>query len=163
MPQNELLADIIRRDVGTLQMTLGDMTDSELAQRPVPGANTPLWQIGHLINADANMANGCAGRTIVELPAGFADRYKKDTAGENDPKKMGSKAELLALFDKNRNAIASWVATLSTDDMTKPAPERLRGFAPTVGHVVQVIPAHLSMHLGQIQVLRRKLGKPLLF
>jgi hypothetical protein len=99
----------------------------------------------------------------VELPAGFSERYKKDAAAENDPKKMGNKAELLALFEKNRNAIANWVATLSTDDMAKPAPEKLRGFTPTVGHVAQVIPAHFSMHLGQIQVLRRKLGKPLLF
>ncbi|HSV13696.1 MAG TPA: DinB family protein, partial [Tepidisphaeraceae bacterium] len=71
MPQNELLSDVLRRDVGFLQMTVSDMSDGELAQRPVPGANTALWQLGHLITADAHMVNACAGRTVVELPAGF--------------------------------------------------------------------------------------------
>src|SRR5258708_26645987 len=102
MPQNELIADVIRRDLGFLQMTLNDMTDAELAQRPVPSANNALWQLGHLIASDAQMINACAGRTIVELPAGFTDRYKKETAGENDPAKLGKKIDLLALFERNR-------------------------------------------------------------
>jgi len=163
MPQNELLSDVLRRDVGFLQMTVSDMSDGELAQRPVPGANTALWQLGHLITADAHMVNACAGRTVVELPAGFADRYAKSKAVENDPSKLGKKAELLALFEANRKKIADWVGTLSANDMAKPAPENLRSFLPTVGHVGLLLPGHLNMHIGQIQVLRRKLGKPVMF
>lgn len=163
MPQNELLADMLRRDVNFLQMTVSDMTDAELAQRPVPNANNALWQIGHLITADANMVNACAGRTVVELPAGFKERYAKANAGENDPSKLGNKAELLALFERNRKTIADWVTTLSPAEMAKAAPENLRSFLPTVGHVALLLPGHLNMHIGQIQVLRRKLGKPVMF
>jgi hypothetical protein len=36
-------------------------------------------------------------------------------------------------------------------------------FAPTVGHLVLMIASHIMMHVGQMQVIRRKLGKPLLF
>jgi hypothetical protein len=163
MPQNELLADVLRRDIGFLQMMIADMSDAELAQRPVPTANTGLWQLGHLVKADANMVNACAGRTVVELPAGFADRYAKSTAGENDASKLGKKAELLALFEANRKKIADWVGTLSAADLAKPAPENMRSIIPTVGHVVHLLPGHLNMHVGQLQVLRRKLGKPVMF
>jgi len=34
---------------------------------------------------------------------------------------------------------------------------------PTMGHLVQLLPSHFAMHVGQMQVIRRKLGKPLLF
>jgi hypothetical protein len=39
----------------------------------------------------------------------------------------------------------------------------MKKMCPTVGHVVHLFPTHAAMHIGQIQVLRRKLGKPILF
>jgi hypothetical protein len=41
--------------------------------------------------------------------------------------------------------------------------ELLVSVLPTVGHVMMPLPVHVGMHLGQIQVLRRKLGKPVIF
>ena len=52
---------------------------------------------------------------------------------------------------------------IQDSDEPGPAPEMMRRIAPTVGHVVLLSPAHVAMHMGQMQVLRRKLGKPLLF
>jgi uncharacterized damage-inducible protein DinB len=109
------------------------------------------------------MINACAGTTVIELPAGFAERYTKETASINDPAKLGKKDDLLALFDKTREKTCTWAAALSADDLAKPAPEKMRQMVPTVGHVLLLLPAHAGMHVGQIQVLRRKLGKPLLF
>jgi uncharacterized damage-inducible protein DinB len=48
-------------------------------------------------------------------------------------------------------------------DLNKPGPERMARMAPTVGHVLGLLGNHYMMHMGQIQVLRRKLGKPVLF
>ena len=163
MPQNDLLVDVLRRDLGFLKMTIQDMSDADLLQRPVPNANNGLWQIGQLVAAEAHMINECVGRSVIELPAGFAERYKRDTASVDDPAKLGNKADLLALFDKVREKTCQWVAMLSSSDMAKPAPEKMRNFAPTVGHIIQMLPTHVAMHVGQIQVLRRKLGKPILF
>jgi hypothetical protein len=163
MPQNELLVDVLHRDLGMLQMTIADMTDAELVQRPVPAANNALWQLGHLIAAEAQMVNACAGKSVIDLPAGFADKYKKETAKVNDAAKLGTKAELLAQFGKVREKTCGWVGTLSPADLAKPSPENMRQFFPTVGHLVNLFPMHDAMHLGQIQVLRRKLGKPVLF
>jgi hypothetical protein len=163
MPQNELLVDVLRRNIGLVKMTLGDMTDADLAQRPAPAANNGLWQIGHLIAAEARLVNGCAGRTVIELPAGFADKFKRETVSVNEPEKLGSKADLLALFEKVRNTTADWVGTLTAADLAKPAPEPIRERVPTVGHVAHMLTGHVCMHMGQVQALRRKLGKPVLF
>jgi hypothetical protein len=160
---NELLVEVLAGNLGMLKNTLQDMTDAELIQRPVPAANNMLWQLGHLINAETMMVNGSAGTTIIELPAGFAERYDKKAAGENDPAKLGSKEDLLNLFSKVRGKTCAWVATLTPADLAKPGPERMRSMCPTVGHLVLLLPAHVAMHLGQLQVLRRKLGKPILF
>ena len=60
------------------KMHLADLSDADLMQRPVAGANHANWQIGHLIVAETGMCTK-AGATMAELPAGFADRYKKDS------------------------------------------------------------------------------------
>ena len=163
MPLNELLVDVLRKDLGLFQMTVADMTDADLLQRPVPGSNNALWQLGHLIKAEANMVNEAAGKTVVDLPVGFGDRFKRDTANVDDVAKLGTKADLTALLVKVRDQTCAWVATLTPADLAKPAPESLRRMVPTVGHLAHLFPVHLAMHVGQIQVLRRKLGKPVLF
>jgi hypothetical protein len=163
MPQNELLLTALQGDLAFLQNNLADMSDADLVQRPVPKANTGLWQLGHLIVTEAHMVNQCAGKTVIELPAGFADRYKRETASVDDPAKLGTKAELLALLQKVRGQTCQWLAALSAADMSKPAPESMRKMFPTVGNLAYLLPCHSAMHLGQIQVLRRKLGKPVLF
>ena len=163
MVQNELLVEALHNDLGMLKMTLNDMTDADLLQRPVPTANNGLWQLGHLIAAEAHISNQCAGKTVVALPGGFAERYTKETASSNDPAKLGTKADLLAQFDKVRAQVCQWVGTLTPADMAKPAPESMRQWFPTVGRVVYLYSSHQAMHMGQLQVLRRKLNKPILF
>ena len=32
------------------------------------------------IASEAQTVNGCAGRTVIELPSGFAERFKRETA-----------------------------------------------------------------------------------
>ncbi len=161
--KNQLLVEALRNGNGMLKMTLADMTDADLAQRPVPNANTGLWQLGHLISSEAHILNACACKTLVELPSGFAERYKKTATGENDPAKLGTKDELLGLLDKVRESSADWYATLTPEELDAPAPENIRRIAPSIGHAAHLLAAHAAMHLGQIQVLRRKLGKPVIF
>jgi hypothetical protein len=163
MSQNDLLVDVLRRNLSMLQATVADMTDAELIQRPVPGANNGLWQIGHLIASESRLVNGGAGKIVIELPAGFADRYNTKTASINEPAQLGNKADLLALLADVREKTCQWVAGLTVADMARPAPEAMQKRLPTVGHIVTMIPAHIAMHIGQLQVLRRKLSKPILF
>jgi hypothetical protein len=69
----------------------------------------------------------------------------------------------LAQFEKVRSATVKWIRSLTEEDCNRPMPEKLHGFARTWGELAIMIPVHLAMHVGQIQVIRRKLGKPVLF
>ena len=60
---------------------------------------------------------------------------------------------------------ASLAAIAATPDnaLEAPAPERVRQFLPTVAAVLAALGGHWLMHAAQFVVVRRKLGKPLLF
>jgi hypothetical protein len=163
MTYNELIADVCARNLELLKWTLADFSEADMLVRPCAGANHGLWQLGHLINSEVFMVNACRPGAGAELPAGFGDRYSPKTAGVDDPKALGTKAELLELLGKVRAATIRWIGSLNEAEMSRPGPEMMREFAPTVGHIAMLMPDHLLMHLGQLQVIRRKLGKPILF
>ncbi len=147
-----------------LKMTLADMSDADLLTRPCPSANHPLWQLGHLCVAETNLLNGFKPNCMPELPSGFADRFaNKKTNNIDDPKLLATKQQVVDLFVKTRQATIAAVQTLSESDLDKPAPEQFRKFFATIGDLVNLQTTHVMMHLGQIQVARRKLGKPVLF
>ena len=160
---SQLLADALTRDVGMLKGTLADFSEQEMFVRPAPSANHAMWQIGHMIASETNAGNLVRPGSMPELPAGFAERFGKDKSQNNNPADFPNKDEVLAQFEKTRRATAAWVQALSAQDLGKPTPEKLQGWAPTVGALAIALSGHLAMHVGQFQVIRRKLGKPLLF
>ena len=130
---------------------LGDMSDADLLTRPVTQANHIAWQLGHLISAEREMLTAL-GHQMPELPSGFVEAHGKETAQSDDPGKFASKDEYLALIEATPEA-----------DFEKPAPEPMRSYAPTVAAAWVIIGIHELMHAGQWAVVRRKLGKPVLF
>lgn len=162
MTMQQRVAGALTGNLEMLKETLSDFSDSDMLVRPTPNANHAAWQIGHMLVSEVWMINNTKPGAIPELPAGFAEKFSKETSKSDDPAAFPKKAELLALYDKTRKALAAWVLTLSDKDMDVPAPEPLRSFAPTLADLLFLTPTHLAMHLGQIQVIRRKLGKPIL-
>lgn len=145
-----------------LGMLLKDLSDADLLVRPVPGANHIAWQLGHLIVAEHGMVSGqLPGVAYPELPAGFAERHNKETAAKDTG--FGTKAEYLNLFNKVRQATIDAVAKLSDADLDKPTTGRMAEMVPTTGALLGLNADHVQMHGGQISVVRRKLGKPVLF
>jgi hypothetical protein len=163
MTITQLLADSLSSSHEMLKGTLADFSDADMLARPCPGANTAAWQLGHLIKSEASALAAMAPSAAPTLPAGFADKFTKDTAAKDDSNLFPNKAELVELFGKIRIATIAWAKGLKESDLNQPTPERMRGWAPTVGHWLAVLPAHVAMHVGQFQVVRRKLGKPVLF
>lgn len=149
-------------NLNMLKMTLADFTDDEMWVRPVPGANTAGWQIGHMIAGETMMVKAAGGK-MPELPSDFADRFDKKTAAIDKPTPAPTIAELLGLLEKTRAATVQWIRSLKPEDLDRPSPERMRDFAPTLAHFILLLTGHSTMHVGQFQVIRRKLGKPLLF
>jgi hypothetical protein len=163
MSQANVLADSIRGSVGLVQMHLGDFSEADMHVRPVASANTAAWQLGHIIGSDVWMFAGYMGSAAPKLPDGFQQTFGKESAKKDDHVGFPKKEELIKLLGEVRGAIANWVATLTDADLAKPGPKEMAAFCPTLGSLIALTPTHLAMHLGQIQVIRRKLGKPNLF
>ena len=138
---------------------LGDLSDADLLVRPVPGANTIAWQLGHLIASESMAAKHIPAAKYPELPAGFAERHDNKRAADDGPG-LASKAVYLDLFAKARAATLAAVDRMSEADLDKPTGWDL---APTLGQLLLLISNHTMMHAGQFSVVRRKLGKPVLF
>jgi hypothetical protein len=162
MSQMQLLSEHCSSNLRTLKAVLSDFSDTDMLVRPCPGANHAVWQLGHLIGSEVGMV-ASAGASMPALPPGFSDKYTNTTACNDDPAFFHPKAQLLDLLESVRAATAAWILSLTDADLAKPGPERLRSIAPTIGHFILMIFGHLTMHLGQVQVIRRKLGKPVLF
>ena len=161
MTVNDLLAGNLQGSLGMLKMHVADFSDADLLARPVPGANHANWQLGHLITSENQMMSAC-GATMPPLPAGFADRYTKETAKLDTPSTFAPKSVLLEQLEKTRAATIAFAQSLPPEKLAAPSPV-MPEFFPNIAALLAMSSSHDSMHMGQIQVLRRKLGKPLLF
>jgi hypothetical protein len=163
MTINDLLVSQLEQNLGMLQMTLADFSDADMMVRPAPGANHTTWQLGHLCRAEVNLLNLVKPGSMPELPAGFADRFDKKAATSDDPKAFATKQELLDLFAKIRQATINVAKSISAADLDTAMPEKMQRLAKNSGEMLAMQAGHVTMHIGQFQVIRRKLGKPVLF
>lgn len=143
-------------------MYLQDLSDADLLVRPVPHANHIAWQLGHLITSERGMvAEHIPGVKYPELPAGFAERHNKEAASRDTG--FGTKAEYLDLYGKVRQTTIDALGKLSDADLDKPITGQMAALVPKLGDLLLLNANHAMMHAGQFTVVRRKLGKPVLF
>jgi uncharacterized damage-inducible protein DinB len=143
---------------------LSDLSDADLLVRPVPGANHIAWQLGHVIVAEIHMVRSqLPDAAYPELPAGFAEQHGKETASQEPPKGFLTKQQYVDLFNRVREATKATVAKLSDADLDRPTSGQMAQFAPKLGDFLVLVANHTLMHAGQFSVVRRKLGKPILF
>jgi hypothetical protein len=147
-----------------LEMYLSDLSDADLLVRPVPGANTIAWQLGHLIASEQRlMRSQLPDAPYPELPAGFEQAHSKEAAASDSPKGFKGKQEYLDLFSKVRSATVAALGKLSDADLDRPTQGQMAPFAPRLGDYFILLSNHTLMHAGQFTAVRRKLGKPVLF
>lgn len=162
MPQADMIAQTLNRDLAMMKRLLEDLSDADLITRPVPGANHAIWQLGHLVLSEAHLVNAAQPGAVPPPPALFVEKFKKDNAKIDDPNFFPKKAEILEAMTNGRNATVAWVKSLSPEDFDRPITGPTARFADSIGLMLVNLPWHDAMHAGQIQVLRRKLGKPVL-
>ena len=139
---------------------LGDLTDAEMLHRPHPGCNHINWQLGHLIVSEHGLISKEFPKALPPLPAGFAEKYSMETTKVDDPKKLATKAELMAVAEKQHAAAVAALDKLSDSELDR----KLEGWAPNVGALFQAASgAHWMMHFGQWSVIRRQLGRAPMF
>lgn len=146
-----------------VNMYLEDLTDADLLIRPAENMNHIAWQLGHLIQSEHFHVTQVAPESMPALPAGFQERHTKETASSDEPGDFLSKAEYLQQMQAQRQASLKLLATLTDEELSQPAPEKVNYLGPTVGCIFAGEATHWMMHAGQWAVVRRKLGKPPLF
>ncbi|HYV37117.1 MAG TPA: DinB family protein [Gemmataceae bacterium] len=143
-------------------MYLSDLSDADLLVRPVPNANHAAWQLGHLISAESYLVKQIIpDAKYPELPKGFDEQYGKE--GSTRDTGFLAKAAYLEMFANARKATLAAVEKLTDADLDKPVTGNMAKYCPTWGAMLIMVSNHVLMHTGQITVLRRKLGKPVLF
>ena len=142
---------------------LDDLTDAEILDRPVPDANHLAWQLGHLIASERHLVEAAVPGSMPELPAGFADAHKKDTAASDNPADFLTKQEYLDLAKSIRAATLKALDNLSPPTLDKPVEGRVPPFVKRVGDCFTLIANHWALHAGQWVILRRKLCRERLF
>jgi DinB superfamily len=147
-----------------LNQFVSDLSDADLLVRPVDKANHIAWQIGHLINSEIGLVRSQLPDAVYpELPAGFAEQHSQNKAGQESTTGFGTKEQYLGLFNRVREATKATLAKLSDTDLDRPSTGQMAQFAPTLGAFLMLVVNHTMMHAGQFSVVRRKLGKPVLF
>lgn len=149
----------LESNLGMLGGILSDFTDQDMLARPVAGANHAAWQVGHLILSENGIISAAKPGVLPALPAGLAERFNSEMAKCDDAARFPKKAELLEMFGAQRAGVIAYVKGASEEELGTAMPERMRGFVPTIAAAVLFLPAHVAMHVGQIQVMRRKLNK----
>jgi hypothetical protein len=157
--------DAIRLPLDASERILGryldDLNDSDLALRPLDGINPIAWQLGHLISSEHSMLEAIKPGSSPALPDGFDAAHSREAVASGDTKGFLSKDEYLRLFQAQRAATRAVLDSINESELDNPAPERMRGFAPTVGAVLAMTGTHVLMHVGQFVIVRRQTGKPI--
>jgi DinB superfamily len=156
----------LKQNLGFVQDTLADFTDADMFVRPCPAANNTAWQLGHLALAESSVLKDISPAHAVPLPGGFVEAYKMEMNKVDDPAKfapVNTKAQILDTYARVRNGTIAWVESMSAEQLDAPAPQKYAQWAPTIGLLAVGQVGHTMMHLGQFQVIRRKIGKPVLF
>jgi hypothetical protein len=147
-----------------LNWFVSDFSDADLFVRPVPGANHAAWQIGNVIAGDPYLVKSqLPDAAYPELPPGFMEMHGAAGTTKDGPDGFLTKAEYLSLFDAVRSATIVAVDKLTDADLDRPTTGDLAKFAPTLGQLFLLVSNHTLLHVGQFSVIRRLLGKPVLF
>jgi hypothetical protein len=143
---------------------LSDLDDADLLVRPVAGANHVAWQMGHLILSEGRIVRGeLPDAAYPELPAGFAEQHGKATQAQDPPAGFATRAAYVDLFTKARQATLTALGKLGDADLDRASAGPMAQYAPKLGNIFLLVSNHALMHAGQFSVVRRKLGKPVLF
>jgi uncharacterized damage-inducible protein DinB len=164
MNTKEAIIAVLKSNQDMLNWYVSDLSDADFLVRPVSGANHIAWQMGHLTGFENGLLSDVLPHaSAMELPASFKERHSSKTASSDNPKDFFSRDEYVSLFNKVREATKSAVDKMSDADREKPSPGDMAKWAPTLNDLLLMTGVHTMMHAGQFTVIRRKLGKPILF
>lgn len=154
----------------TLEMSNGwimglaeDAKDIPMQPATANGGNHPLWCVGHLVYAEANLISVmCKGE---EHPlANWKDLFDAGSTPSENADAYPSMEELLAKAAEVRTATMEYLGTLTDADLDKPshAEGEMKEWFGTIAQCLAAITVHVGFHGGQIADARRAAGRAVL-
>lgn len=140
-----------------LHMFVNDLTPEERRYRICPGANCIDWIVGHLTLTEQRF-HAVFGAKSPALPEGFDKKFARDEVAPKQPD-YGDTSGLMKLFDEQRDITIARVSDFNADELMVPLPNPHPRFS-TLGEAAIFCAVHVTMHAGQMSMIRRMLGKP---
>jgi hypothetical protein len=155
--KTQVLLDLFNGSLHQIQGVTADIPDDRCCEMPGGVRNHVLWTLAHMC-----VANDFALQLLGKKPVAPADW--KGAAGNSsmpltDPSRYPSKAESLAMLEKQTKLITDAVTVAAESAWDEPMPEAYRAFFPTIGHgMVYFLTSHPQNHLGQLLAWKRAAG-----
>jgi uncharacterized damage-inducible protein DinB len=159
MTPNDLLASGYRMARQFVHRMVDDLTPEEFRYQPVAGANSAAWIVGHLAVVARRTAERLGVSDLPALTEEFIGRFSTTKKPADAQAELGTKEELLALFDGCVEKLIGALRTAPTSSFDGPPPAP-NPFATNNGEMLLFGTMHVMMHCGQISTIRRGLGKP---
>lgn len=128
-----------------------DVTDEEARVRR-HGLTPVIWQLGHIVTADAGYLRRVGG--VVELPAVYREIFPTGTGGDASYPPLD---EVRRYFEQVQREL---LQAAQTADLSHPVDGQSYR---TAGEVLLFTTYHRGYHIGKMTTLRALSGKPRLF
>ena len=141
--------------------SIEDMTEEELLYQPADKRNHAWWLYGHIV-LSTDLAHYMID-TPALIPGEWARLFGMGTSPSQTGESYPSKEELIAQFNRNVDAAVDSFRQLTDDHLNdSPAadlPGELRDYFGTKGKIITGYAYHCMYHHGQIETIRKMLGK----
>jgi hypothetical protein len=155
---NDILVHNLTVSQKLLQRYAADLAASEYLHRPTPKANCAAWLIGHLILTERRALNLYGVSDLPPVPDGFDKRFSRDE-GCPQASEFGDVMALLPLLDQHRSRLIEAVKHAPPALLDKPM-EKPHPMFGSLGEFTSFVSHHVMLHVGQITIIRRSLGRP---
>ena len=136
---------VLLREIESVRRSVEAYPSDESLWTPVPGiTNTGGTLALHI----AGNLRHFLGNSIGGVP------YSRDREAEFS-NRSASKAEVVALIEETRKALAATIPKLSGDVLASPFPIQIVGRTVGTGDFIVHLASHLAYHLGQMDYHRR--------
>ncbi len=156
---NDVIVHSLSVSQALLNRYTADLTPEEYLHRPVKDANCVAWLIGHLILSERGVMQKLEIEGAPTLPEGFEKRFSRDE-GVPQAETFGDVTTLMPLFNLHRELVIDAVKRAAPDLLDRPLDQPRPPIFSTVGEMVNFYGAHVTLHTGQITLIRRSLGRP---
>ncbi|HEV7302084.1 MAG TPA: DinB family protein [Tepidisphaeraceae bacterium] len=153
----DAVLDQFRDSLAWLEEVMANVPDDRAAEQPAGVRNHPAWTMTHLCVALDFTA------TMIGLPSvcppAWAAVAHPGSKPVTDRSVYPQLTEAMQVMRTLHESVTAVVRSADPSLFKQPSPERIRGFAPTIGHVLSyMLLAHENYHLAQLMIWKQAAG-----